>query len=383
MGLNKLGLYITQFDKRNSENTYGENSVVGLSTQKSIIETKANLSGVNLTSYKLFPPMSFAYVPDTSRRGDKISLAFNMTDTTYLVSSIYIVFTVLDLSALDPWYLFMYYNRPEFDRYSRFNSWGSAREVFSWEDMCDMEIDLPPLSIQQKYVDIYKSMVANQQSYERGLEDLKLVCDGYIEALRRKMPCEKIGQYLIICDCKNDIGLSVESVRGISTGKEFIFTKANMDGVSLSNYKVVKPKQIAYVADTSRRGNKISLAINDTQDDYLVSSISIVFDTNKDKLLPEYLMLFFTRPEFDRYTRFNSWGSARETFEWDDMCNVEIPIPDISIQKAIADIYNVYTTRKQINEQLKEQIKNICPILIKGSLEEGKNDNYDWLKAFG
>lgn len=372
MGLNKLGSYITQYDIRNSQNAYGENSVVGLSTQKSIIETKANLSGVNLASYKLFPPMSFAYVPDTSRRGDKISLAFNMTDSTYLVSSIYVVFTVSDLSCLNPWYLFMFYNRSEFDRYSRFNSWGSAREVFSWDDMCDIEIDLPPLSVQQKYVDIYKAMVANQKSYERGLEDLKLVCDGYIEDLRRKMPCEKIGQNLTICDCKNDIGLSVESVRGISTGKEFIFTKANMDGVSLSNYKIVKPKQIAYVADTSRRGNKISLAINDTQDDYLVSSISIVFDTNKDKLLPEYLMLFFTRPEFDRYTRFNSWGSARETFEWDDMCNVEIPIPDISIQKAIADIYKVYTTRKQINEQLKEQIKNICPILIKGSLEEGK-----------
>lgn len=372
MGLNKLGSYITQYDIRNSQNAYGENSVVGLSTQKSIIETKANLSGVNLASYKLFSPMSFAYVPDTSRRGDKISLAFNMTDSTYLVSSIYVVFTVSDLSCLNPWYLFMFYNRPEFDRYSRFNSWGSAREVFSWDDMCDIEIDLPPLSVQQKYVDIYKAMVANQQSYERGLVDLKLVCDGYIEDLRRKVPCEKIGQNLTICDCKNDIGLSVESVRGISTGKEFIFTKANMDGVSLSNYKIVKPKQIAYVADTSRRGNKISLAINDTQDDYLVSSISIVFDTNKDKLLPEYLMLFFTRPEFDRYTRFNSWGSARETFEWDDMCNVEIPIPDISIQKAIADIYKVYTTRKQINEQLKEQIKNICPILIKGSLEEGK-----------
>lgn len=372
MGLNKLGLYITQFDKRNSENTYGENSVVGLSTQKSIIETKANLSGVNLTSYKLFPPMSFAYVPDTSRRGDKISLAFNMTDTTYLVSSIYIVFTVLDLSSLDPWYLFMYYNRPEFDRYSRFNSWGSAREVFSWDDMCDMEIDLPPLSIQQKYVDIYKAMVANQQSYERGLEDLKLVCDGYIEDLRRKVPCEKIGSFLKISDIKNDIGLSVDSVRGIATSKEFIPTKANMDGANLSNYKVVKPAQIAYVADTSRRGDKISLAINDTQDDYLVSSISIVFGTDKDKLLPEYLMLFFIRPEFDRYVRFNSWGSARETFEWGGMCSVEIPIPDISIQKAIADIYKVYTTRKQINEQLKEQIKNICPILIKGSLEEGK-----------
>jgi type I restriction enzyme S subunit len=370
MELTKLGKYILPIDERNEESLYGENSVVGLSTQKAMIKTKANLSGVNLKTYKLFPPLSFAYVPDTSRRGEKISLAFNSTKETFLVSSIYIVFTVSNITELDSWFLFMFFNRPEFDRYSRFNSWGSARETFSWEDMCDIDIELPPLSVQQKYVDIYKAMVANQQSYERGLEDLKLVCDGYIEDLRRKVPCEKIGSFLKISDIKNDIGLSVDSVRGIATSKEFIPTKANMDGVNLSNYKVVKPAQIAYVADTSRRGDKISLAINDTQDDYLVSSISIVFGTDKDKLLPEYLMLFFTRPEFDRYVRFNSWGSARETFEWDDMCNVEIPIPDISIQKAIADIYKVYTTRKQINEQLKQQIKNICPILIKGSLEE-------------
>lgn len=368
MGLTKLGKYILPIDERNEESLYGENSVVGLSTQKAMIKTKANLSGVNLKMYKLFPPLSFAYVPDTSRRGEKISLAFNSTKETFLVSSIYIVFTVSNITELDSWFLFMFFNRPEFDRYSRFNSWGSARETFSWEDMCDIDIELPPLSVQQKYVDIYKAMVANQKSYERGLEDLKLVCDGYIEDLRRKVPCEKIGSFLKISDIKNDIGLSVDSVRGIATSKEFIPTKANMDGVNLSNYKVVKPAQIAYVADTSRRGDKISLAINDTQDDYLVSSISIVFGTDKDKLLPEYLMLFFTRPEFDRYVRFNSWGSARETFEWDDMCNVEIPIPDISIQKAIADIYKVYTTRKQINEQLKQQIKNICPILIKGSL---------------
>ena len=83
-------------------------------------------------------------------------------------------------------------------------------------------------------------------------------------------------------------------------------------------------------------------------------------------------MLFFTRTEFDRYARFNSWGSARETFDWDEMCNVEIPIPDISVQKAIAEMYMVYVTRTKINEHLKIQIKDICPILIRGSLEEGK-----------
>ena len=87
-------------------------------------------------------------------------------------------------------------------------------------------------------------------------------------------------------------------------------------------------------------------------------------------MLPQYLMLFFTRTEFDRYARFNSWGSARETFDWPEMCNVQIPMPDITVQKAIADIYTTYINRKRINEQLKARIKDICPILIRGSLEE-------------
>ena len=214
-------------------------------------------------------------------------------------------------------------------------------------------------------------MVANQQSYERGLEDLKLVCDGYIEDLRRKMPCEKIGKYLIESDRRNDCGLTVESVRGISTNKELIPTKADMNGVGLDSYKIVSPGQIAYVPDTSRRGDKISLGFNNSQEEYLISSIYTVFGTRTENLLPEYLMLFFTRAEFDRYARFNSWGSARETFDWDELCNVQIPIPDIQVQKAIAEVFAVYNMRKQINEQLKAQIKDICPFLIKGSLEEG------------
>ncbi len=253
-----------------------------------------------------------------------------------------------------------------------FKTYGSATLFFNWDNMCELEIELPDIIIQRKFVAIYKAMVANPQSYERGLEDLKLVCDGYIENLRQKMPSEKIGKYLIWSDQRNDCGLPVDAVRGLSTGKEMIPTKADMDGVGLDNYKTVKPGQIAYVPDTSRRGDKISLGFNNSEDTYLVSSISTVFGTNTDCLIPEYLMLFLTRAEFDRYARFNSWGSARETFDWDEMCNVEIPVPDIEIQKAIAEVYSVYTERKKINEQLKAQIKDICPILIKGSLEEEK-----------
>lgn len=225
MVLTKLGKYIEPSDLRNSDGAIGETTVVGLSTQKQIISTKASLIGVNLTSYKLFPPKHFAYVPDTSRRGDKMSLGYNSTEDTFLVSSISVVFRISDTDGLLPDYLYMYFNRPEFDRYARFNSWGSAREAFSWGDMCDIDIELPPLPIQQKYVDVYNAMLANQRAYESGLEDLKLTCDAYIDRLRHELPHEAIGRYVEQSDARNNIGLQVESVRGLAVSKEMIATK--------------------------------------------------------------------------------------------------------------------------------------------------------------
>ena len=332
------------------------------------------MDGVSLSPYIIVRPDFFAYVTVTSRNGEKITLAHNNTEETYIVSSSYIVFSVAKKELLDSKYLFMYFNRPEFDRYARFNSWGSARETFNWEDFCDIEIELPELSIQQKYVDIYNAMVANQQSYERGLEDLKLVCDGYIEDLRRQMPCEKIGPYIVQIETSNgDLRYGIDDVRGVSIGKKFIDTKADMAGVDLKPYLVVGPNEFAYAPVTSRNGGRITIALNESESTYVCSSSYVAFKSANGKaLLPQYLMLFFARSEFDRYARFNSWGSARETFDWSEMCNVEVPIPDIKIQKSIAEIFAVYNERKSINERLKVQIKDICPILIKGSLEEGK-----------
>lgn len=369
----KLGDLIELSDDRNSDGVYGIDDVKGISIKKVFIETKADMSGVSLTPYILVKPDYFAYVTVTSRNGEKITLAHNTSQNTYIVSSSYIVFRIKKPELLLSKYLFMYFNRAEFDRYSRFNSWGSARETFSWQDMCDISITLPDVPTQQKYVNIYDAMCANQKAYKKGLDDLKLTCDAYIEELRRKMPCEKIGPYIQECDSKNSIGLTIDSVRGIATSKELIPTKANMDGVSLENYKVVAPLQITYVPDTSRRGDKISLGINKSDKSILVSSISIVFETEKKSLLSEYLMLFFVRSEFDRYARFNSWGSARETFDWNALCDYKIPIPDITTQKNIAEIYKAFNIRKNLNEKLKQQIKNICPILIKGAIEEGKS----------
>lgn len=364
----KLGKLIEQCDQRNFDNEYILDDVRGISTGKEFISTKANMDGVSLLTYKVVAQREFAYVADTSRRGEKIAIAFNTGDKPILISSIYTVFRVSQNENLVSDYLFMFFNRPEFDRYSRFNSWGSARETFDWDTLCDIDIELPDLPTQQKYVDIYNAMVANQQAYERGLDDLKLTCDAYIEDLRRNMPCEKIGKYI---QQKNDrnVDKSIDFVMGLSTKKEFREAQSRVNRNELGNYKIVNVEEFAFVPTTDT-WKVFAFSVNYFNKPLVVSPIYEVFSVDQTKLLAQYLAIWLTRKEFDRYARFNSWGSARENFSFDDMCSVEIPIPDVGVQKAIAEIYTVYNKRKEINEQLKAQIKDICPILIRGSLEE-------------
>ncbi len=175
----------------------------------------------------------------------------------------------------------------------------------------------------------------------------------------------RLGDYIEQCDERAGNDFTVDDVIGISTDKKFIPTKANMDGVSLNSYKIVNPHEFAYVADTSRRGDKIALALNTSNKPVLISSIYTSF-RSKDviKLLPEYLFMLLNRTEFDRYTRFNSWGSARETFDWSEMCRVEIPVPPIEIQKAIVEVFSCSERAKQIASKARARMKNLCPALV-------------------
>ena len=161
--------------------------------------------------------------------------------------------------------------------------------------------------------------------------------------------------------------MAVKLAQGITNEKEFATPK--QVAKEKRNAKIVRKGMFAYNRATTRNGEKISIAYR-TAEDCVVSSAYQVFEiTEKNQLYPEYLMMWFKRSEFDRYARYMSKGSAHEFFEFDDMCDVRIPIPDIKIQKSIANIYNVYAQRKAINEKLKAQIRDICTILIKGSLE--------------
>lgn len=321
--------------------------------------------GADLSIYNVYYLNDFVFNP---ARMELNSVALNMFWNKAICSSLYEIFYVIRTDLLLPEYLNLFIKRDEFARKCWFEAVGSARNYFRVADLSEFNIELPDLPTQQKYVDIYNALVANQQAYERGLEDLKLTCDAYIEDLRRRMPCEEIGRYIERHDIRNGKNGS-KNVMGISTSKQFREPTSKVNKNELANYKVCHPRQIGFV-QTTHNEKVFTYAFNNTKEDIVVSSVNEVFSTQEDKLYPEYLCMFFNRTEFDRYARFHSWGSARETFTWNDLIEVKIPIPDIAIQKSIAEMYTVFNKRKKINEQLKTQIKNICPILIKGSLEE-------------
>ena len=371
MGLTqyKLGELIKRSTENNKDLIYGTDLIAGVNNDGVFTTPKGNPTNVDLKPYKLVYNGAFVYNPT---RIDLGSLAYR-TEGFCIVSHLYIIFYLNEKGKklVDPYYLYIYFHRDEFRREVRFRNFGSQRPEFSYSDMADISITLPDIDQQRKFVNVYLTLQNNLATYQSKVDELKLVCDGYIDKLKKDLEKVKVGDYVELCDERNsDNQYKLNDLRGISIQKKFIDTKADMQGVSLTPYIIVKPDYFAFVPVTSRNGEKITLAINNTDETYIVSSAYIVFRVkNKQKLLPDYLFMFFNRPEFDRYSRFNSWGSAREVFTMDDMNDVRIPIPDISIQKEIVNIHNCYIERQRIAAQLKEQLNNLCPILIKGSLE--------------
>lgn len=358
----RLGDYIEECDERNTEGKYTLNDVKGISMEKRLIPTKANMEGVSLGCYKLLKPLEFSYVTVTSRNGQKITLALNKEKKIHLVSSSYIVFKTKE--GLLPEYLYLLLSRSEFDRYARFNSWGSARETFCWEEMCRVNIPLPSPEVQQELVNTYTGLQRLAEENEALIAPLAKACQAFIVDCQKKYPTVELGNYIEECDERNTEGkYTLNDVRGISIEKKLIPTKANMEGVSLGSYKLLKPLKFSYVTVTSRNGQKITLALNREKATHLVSSSYIVFKT-ENRLLPEYLYLLLSREEFDRYARFNSWGSAREIFSWEELCRVRIPLPPLEVQQSIVNLYHCIEEAKKIASEARAQLQTLCPALI-------------------
>jgi len=359
----RLGDYIELCDERNSDGKYTINYVRGISTDKKFISTKANMDGVSLSSYKIVNSSEFAYVADTSRRGDKIALALNTTTNSILVSSIYTTFKSKDNKELLPEYLFLLLSRSEFDRYARFNSWGSARETFDWSELCRVEIPLPDINIQKELVATYNGLKSLAEQNEALIEPLSKACEAFIANCKKSYKKVELGKYIRELDIRNTDN-SIKLVKSVSVTKEFKDTNAKVNKEELSGYKIVPPNFIAYV-QTTKNEKCFANALNTTDDTYVVSQVDRVITTkDASKLNIEYLHLIFRSNEFDRYAIFNSWGSARETFDWSELCRVKIPLPPLEVQQSIVDLYKCLEEAGKIAFEARKKLKTLCPALV-------------------
>lgn len=367
----KLGNYIELRDVRNTDLRYGADRVRGVNTTKQMMQTRSDLSARDLSKFQIVSPGEFVFNHRTSRNGSKFSIAYNDSESDIICTEDYVAFRISEYGKqflLAEW-LFMYFNRPEFDRYVITNSWGSSTEFYNWEDLCDVDIGLPPLAIQRKYVDVYNSMLANQRSYEQGLEDLKLTVDAIIEKFKHDTRRVFLGDLVEELDIRNEDG-AITNVHGVNKDKLFMPSVAS--GADLTKYKIVKKGQFACNLMHVGRDVAVPIALQDSDKPIIVSPAYLVFSIKVPDVLPEYLLMWLSRAETDRYAWFMSDTNVRSGMEKKRFYEIDIPVPTRAEQESLIEIYIALSLRREINEQLKTQIRDICPILIKGSFEEAR-----------
>ena len=361
----RIGDYIEQFRQKCANN---KAIVSGVDINKRFIPTRANLDGTDISGYYLVPPTFFACNLMHIGRDERIPIAYNDTDKDLVVTSAYYVFHIKQdkCDEILNEYLYIIFSNKEIDRLTWFYTDSSIRGNLKENRFLDIKIPLPSVAEQQKVVNAWRAFREIKVQNEAKAAPLMQLCQSYIQELKHKYPMQEIGPYIEEYDERNsNEAYGLDDVRGISIEKKIIDTKANMDGVKLSPYKVFRPNTFCYVTITSRNGEKITLSLNNDNRCYIVSSSYITFRINQeDQILPRFLYLWFCRPEFDRYARFNSWGSAREAFSFEDMKRCKVPLPPIAVQQAIVNIYKCANEAKQIAEEADRLSREVCPALL-------------------
>lgn len=370
----KLGEFLELRGVINKDLTFGIDDVRGINNNKSLMSTKADLNGRDLSKFQIVYPNEFVFNHRTSRNGSKFSIALNDNNTPIICTEDYVTFRIREdkNNILNSRWLYMFFCRSEFDRYVITNSWGSSTEFYNWEDLCNIEISIPSIDIQKKYVAIYNSLLANQKSYERGLDDLKLVCDAYIDRLKNSKSQVPIGKFITQIDNKNFQNYPYKFM-GLSMDNYFIESIADSNGLDFSNYKIVAPNQYGAVLMKVGRDKRLTIARNVSADSYLISPAYYTFITHG--INPDYFMATVNRSEFERRGWFSCDTGTRGSLPWDEFLKLTIPDASDSEQGIVSMLHSTLNNRISINNRLKDQIKDICPILIKGSIEEAQKKN--------
>lgn len=357
----ELGELIEICDTRNTDKKYGIDDVCGMTIEKEIIPTKADVKDTDLSKFYIVQPHEFVYNPRT--HGRKIGLGFNNSNKPILISWNNTAFKVKEANRVIPTYLYMIFTREEWDREACFNSWGSSTVVFAWEDFCKMKIPLPSIETQRELVAVYNGLKELAEENEKLLEPLSKSCEAFIVDCKKKYPKKRLGDLIEDIDIKNSDN-KIKAVKSVSVTKEFKETGAKVNKEELSGYKLVPPRHLSYV-QTTKNEKCFANALNTSNETYVVTSVNKVIKSKDESILDiGFLHLFLRRNEFDRFAIFNSWGSAREVFSYEDLCNAQIPLPPIQIQQKIVDLYNCYEECKRIANEAREKISNLCPALV-------------------
>lgn len=365
----RLGDYIEQCDERNSSLRYGLSDVKGMTITKEIIPTKANLSGTDLSKFKIVYPNEFVYNPRT--HGRKIGLGLNDSDRPFLISWNNIAFKILDKRELLPIYLYLYFDRDEWDRLACFNSWGSSTEVFSWNELCRMQIPLPSPDEQQKVVNAWKALREIKEQNAAKVAPLMQLCQSYIQKAKKNNADKyRIGNAIKVVDAINKEGYSYD-VLGLNNNKVFMPTIASMDTINTNKYKIIRKGEFAFSGMQTGRDECIRIALYDKDFPALISPAYTTFTLDENEpILPEYFMMIFKNPEMDRLGWFYSDSSVRANLDWNRFIDIEIPKLFIELQRAIVNIYKCANEAKQIAEEADRLSREVCPALLQHVIRE-------------
>lgn len=359
-----LSKLIRLVDRRNRD--LSVTNLLGLNIKKEFMPSVANQTELDLSKYKVIKQGQFVLNVMQVGRDEVLRVALYREEEPSIVSPAYLTFEVIPESGVHPEYLMLYFQRPEFDRFAWFISDSSVRGALEWPRF--LEVEIPVLrneSSTSSVVSLSNSLQVLRTSLEASQSDLESTLDACLARQMNSASLVKVGDLIQQSELRNP-GFGLDRVRGISINKEFIKSKANLVDVDVSDYKLVQRNEIAYVTVTSRNGEKISIALN-LGSELLVSKTYVVFSVREDvELLPEYLFLWFRRPEFDRYSRFHSWGSARETFEWNDLCEVSVPVPPLQDQLSIVKILRSLQERRIAHKDVVAAQKRVSRVVHAG-----------------
>ncbi len=326
--------------------------------------------GKDTSKYKVVPPGYFACNLMHVGRDVVLPIALNQTNENKVVSQAYTVFYITDETTVLKEYFYILLNSKEMDRYFWFHTDSSVRDGLDWSVFCEIELDIPDIPIQKKYVDIYRGMQENISALSSGQEHIQRAISAKMNEIKTNSEERRIGDCIDIVEERNTEGVDYEFL-GVNRDKTFMPTVASTGNLDNRKYKIIRKNRFVYSGMQTGRDKCIRISLYNNDCPAVVSPAYTTFEISDKSIIPEYFFLLFMNPEMDRLGWFMSDSSVRSNLDWDRFCEIKIPLPSKNIQEDVANFHRAFIKRRGEIEQLQMIQKTICPILIRGAIAEG------------